>query len=209
MRLLIMLIFLFSVLSIAGEVPEFKSGDLIFQGAGTGSFSKAITDATSQNDSISFVHVGIIEAGDTDLYVVEASPENGVRKIQLVEFISESQKTKSGPLVIVKRLKFDFPVEAMLKRVYSHLNEPYDWWYLPDNGKMYCSELVYETYLDTDGDHIFQSQPMNFRDNRGEIPEFWESLFNKLGMEVPEGVLGTNPNDLFRDDNLIEIYRFF
>ncbi|MCH5325636.1 MAG: hypothetical protein J1E29_00345, partial [Duncaniella sp.] len=68
--------------------------------------------------------------------------------------------------------------------------------FLPDNDKMYCSELVYESYLTESGAHIFEAAPMNFRAADGSMPQFWLELYAELGVPVPEGIPGTNPNDL-------------
>ncbi|MCH5235316.1 MAG: hypothetical protein J1E16_08460 [Muribaculaceae bacterium] len=178
------------------NAEELRTGDLIFVGEGKGEFSKAISEATAPSDSLKFVHVGIIERSESDIQVVEASPEEGVRIISLVNFIEETPEINGVHQFVIKRLTIDFPVEEVLKRTKSYLGEPYDWWYLPDNGKMYCSELVYESFLDSEGNHIFTSQPMNFRSPDGSMPQFWIDLFNELGQEVPEGVPGTNPSDL-------------
>ena len=180
---------------------ELKSGDLVFVGEGKGEFSKAITDSTGKDaDSIKFVHVGIIEVKEErETFVIEASPENGVRTVELDKFLENS------PCVVYKRLLVDFPVNNMLKRAKSHIDEPYDWWYLPDNGKMYCSELVYDSYLDENGNHIFEAQPMNFRAADGSMPDFWIRLFEHLGEEIPEGVDGTNPNDLSKSPLLLTL----
>lgn len=62
---------------------------------------------------------------------------------------------------------------------------------------MYCSELVYESYLDDNGEHIFLARPMNFRAPDGSMPQFWVELYDALGCPVPEGVPGTNPNDMY------------
>lgn len=67
---------------------------------------------------------------------------------------------------------------------------------------MYCSELVYESYLNEDGSHIFNAIPMNFRASDGSMPEFWTSLFARLGSPVPEGMPGTNPNSIARTENV-------
>ena len=87
------------------------------------------------------------------------------------------------------------------------LGLPYDWSYLPGNGKIYCSELVYESFIDRGGKHVFTASPMNFRDSGGNLPEFWSDLFARLGEKVPEGVPGTNPNGLARESCLTEVYR--
>ena len=190
----------FLLLTLLSASGQLKSGDLIFVAEREGAFSKAISASTAMKDSLKFVHVGIVEIVDQEPYVIEASPEEGVREVSLMQFLNES---KNGYLV--KRLSIDFPIEQTIQRAKSHLGENYDWWYLPDNGKMYCSELVYESYLTPDGKRIFKSSPMNFRDGNGEMPQFWVELFERIGSEVPEGLPGTNPNDLSKDELLIDI----
>lgn len=74
---------------------------------------------------------------------------------------------------------------------------------------MYCSELVYESFLRRDGSHLFTAIPMNFRDKDGNMPEFWTGLFAGLGRDVPEGEPGTNPNDMSRDPALQLVFRYF
>ena len=91
----------------------------------------------------------------------------------------------------------------------AHIGEAYDWHYLPNNDKMYCSELVYESFLTDDKRHLFSARPMNFRDKDGQIPEFWVRLFAEFGELIPEGVLGTNPNDMAQESTLYEVYRMF
>ncbi len=50
---------------------------------------------------------------------------------------------------------------------------------------------------------------MNFRAADGSMPPFWNELFAKLGEEIPEGLPGTNPNDMSRDTLLTEVFRWF
>ena len=107
--------------------------------------------------------------------------------------------------VIIKRLTSTFPVAETVVRAKSFLGEPYDWEYMPDNGKMYCSELIYEAYLNEDGSHIFSAKPMTFKNAEGETPQFWIELFKKLEVDIPEGIPGTNPNDIFNDGRLITL----
>lgn len=194
---------------VAEIFPNLKTGDLIFQGEGNTEFSKAIANSTSsEKDSVNFIHVGIIEVVEDSIRIIEASSEAGVRIIDLDVFLKQSPRHKGKPAVVVKRLDLAFPVEEAIKRAKSHLGEPYDWWYLPENGKMYCSELVYESYLDSDGNKIFPAKPMNFRNPDGSMPEFWINLFQQLGRPIPEGLPGTNPNDLSRHPSLIEIKNY-
>lgn len=191
------------------NLSALQSGDLLFQVAGDSEFSKAISSSTEQDEDLSFAHVAILLITNESYNVIEASPNEGVRIISLEAFLSDSPFINGKPGVVVKRLNTDYCNDVMVNNAKSHLGEPYDWWYLPDNGKMYCSELIYESYLDSNGQHIFKASPMNFRSSDGTIPEFWIELFNRLEMNVPENVPGTNPNDMSKDDKLTEVFRFF
>ena len=98
---------------------------------------------------------------------------------------------------------------AFVQRALSRLGEGYDYIYLPDNGLCYCSELIYDSYIDTapsPGDcHLFCSAPMNFLAPDGTLPDFWKELFELMQSPVPQGVNGTNPNDMFRDPILVDV----
>ena len=96
-----------------------------------------------------------------------------------------------------------------LERARERLGLPYDYSFRPDNGKLYCSELVWECYSRPDGSPRFPARPMNFRAPDGSMPAFWTELFERLGKQIPEGVPGTNPNDMARDPQLDEVGRWF
>lgn len=183
--------------------------DLIFITAGRGDYSKAITDATADKDSLQIVHAAIIWIDQNkEIQVIEADSENGVRIIRLADFLQCLDKDEKKSIALVKRLNMEFPVEQTICRALSHIGEPYDWSYLPSNGKMYCSELIYESFIDEEGNPIFKTQPMNFRNPDGTISQFWINLFEELGEEIPEGLPGTNPNDLSKDPRLKEVWRY-
>lgn len=190
---------------------ELRTADLLFQVEGSSAFSEAISSSTAApSDSLAFVHVGIVEIGpEGEQMVVEASPEEGVRVVPLVRFLAEAPEVGGSPGVVAMRLSVPFPAREAVERALGHLGEPYDWWYLPANGRMYCSELIYESYLSAGGEPLFEARPMNFRRPDGSMPEFWTELYSRLGAEVPEGVPGTNPADLSRDPRLIEVGRYF
>lgn len=204
-------------------VPE--NGDLVFQTAGTSAASQAIASATAQHDSIQYDHVGIIEVSDGQIFVIEATGRSGVVRTPWPEFLSSAPSVGGRPGVTVKRVVL--PEESprrrsaensrekrvlagmAVRRAASFLGQEYDWYYLPDNGKLYCAELVYEAWLDAAGNHIFETKPMNFRDSDGNMPQYWTELFSRLGEPVPEGIPGTNPNDMSKSPALKEVYRGF
>ena len=201
-HLITLLILLMSMYSCQDEAYNPEEGDLIFRVAETTEYSKAITDATAQNDAVKFDHVGIIILEEGLPQVLEATSKKGVTFTRMENFISDSS---SG--YVIKRINQSYPLKEAIDRAKSHLGEPYDWSYLPDNGKMYCSELVYESFRTDDGLPLFQARPMNFKDAEGKMPQFWINLFERLGEDIPQGVLGTNPTDLSKETSLKEIYR--
>lgn len=187
-----------------------QSGDLLFQITPRSGFSEAIVQATAQGDSLRFSHVAIVALEDGKPYVLEASSRGGVARTEWTEFMERSQKINGRPGVVAMRVVSEgFPLAQAVARAQSHIGEEYDWWFYPDNGKMYCSELVYESYRLPDGSPLFSAKPMNFRDADGNMPAFWTELFARLGEPVPEGVPGTNPGDMAKDSSLVEVWRWF
>ena len=174
-----------------------QNGDLIFESVGKSAAAKAIDAATAHANEESFSHIAIIEVAKDGVYVIEAASENGVQRITLDEFLAEATHDESGnPAVTVMRLNRKYDSAAFIANAKQYIGEPYDHYFMPDNGRMYCSELVYESYRDKNGDPIFTARPMNFRAADGSMPEYWVELFESLGEPIPQGVLGTNPNDM-------------
>lgn len=204
-------LFALALLLLTSCAHEYRpqSGDLLFEVAADSDFSQAITQATAHHDTLKFSHVAIVEMWRDTPYVLEAAPRMGVVRTPLKKFLQGAHRISDKPGVVVMRLAKPFSMEQVILRAKSHIGEAYDWHFRPDNGKMYCSELVYESFRDEDGKPIFSAKPMNFRDEDGHLPAFWVELFERLGEPVPEGVPGTNPNDLAKDTLLNEVWRFF
>lgn len=197
------------IASVSGYAVDLqvRRGDLIFQASAASEFSKAINAAARQNhDSLTFCHVGIIDVDDDNTaFVIEAEPKNGVRRVSLNQFLAESDSLNGEPLVVVKRLNVPFSPDSVIATAMSFIGQEYDHAFIHDNGKMYCSELVYESYFDADGNHIFNAIPMNFRDSEGNMPQFWIEKYGKMGIPIPEGKPGTHPDTLSRDSRLTTI----
>lgn len=177
-----------------------RNGDLIFESVGDSAAAKAIDAATASVGEESFSHVAIIEVAKDGIYVIEAASESGVRRITLDEFLDAATHDKDGrPAVTVMRLAGEHDTASYIANAKRHIGEPYDRYFMPDNGRMYCSELVYESFRDENGKHVFTARPMNFRAADGSMPQYWIELFESLGEPIPQGVLGTNPNDMARE----------
>ena len=152
------------------------------------------------------VHVGIIEGCNDSLFVIDAAPKTGVSRRELNEFL-EAQRDEEGRMPNIKIMQLRDQRGAMdfVAKAKMLVGAEYDFTFLPDNGKYYCSELVYECYQ-RNGKPIFEAAPMNFRNADGEFDAYWVELFVRQGMEIPQGVLGTNPNDLYHSSLLVPVY---
>lgn len=174
--------------------------------------SEAIVNATEVGQvSFQYDHVALFAQVDGEPSVIEASPKYGVVVTPWTDFLAAATLVNGQPGIVVMRLKPEILTDmtSVLARARTYLGQSYDWSYLPDNDKLYCSELIYECYRQGNGEPIFIATPMSFRDAEGQMPAFWVELFAKLGETVPEGVPGTNPNDLSRDEQLVEVHRYF
>ena len=180
-----------------------QKGDLVFCVATSSEYSDAIVEATASADSLRYDHVGIVTIENDNVFIIEASSCHGVVMTAWDDFVAKS------PGVVVMRVIEDFPIDDAIHQAKSHIGEEYDWAYMPDNGKMYCSELVYECYRRENGTPLFNTAPMCFRNANGEIPKFWVDLYQSLGMPIPEGKHGTNPSDMSKSSILEEVYRSF
>ena len=155
-------------------------------------------DAISSSTGEGFVHVAIVEVdSEGTAWLIDATPRKGVSREKL-----EAKLLEEKGKAVLMRLKDSTGVTASVQRAKGLIGSSYDFAFLPDNDAYYCSELVYECFLRPDGSHIFSCQPMNFLDSEGNLPEYWKELFEKLQMDVPQGLPGTNPEDLSRSTTL-------
>ena len=79
----------------------------------------------------------------------------------------------------------------------------YDDEYLYNNGKYYCSELIYDAFLHSYKKPLFDLFPMTFKSPKSnQYFEVWADYYEKLKMEIPEGQLGCNPGGISTSDKL-------
>ena len=171
-----------------------ESGDLIFQVGIAGGMTEAIADATGGESDLSFTHVGIITVESDGIYVLEAKSESGVTMTPLQKFLDSSATIEGRPAAAIARITLPERRELVTRAIgeaKKYLGQPYDDSFLPHNGKMYCSELVWECYL------------------TGRLPQFWIDHFAAMDEPIPEGVPGTNPQDMSQEKFLKIVYRYY
>jgi hypothetical protein len=185
-------------------------GDLLFQETDGHPLAEAIKAVTVGRLGAKFTHVGIFTIEKGQPCVIEAGGK-GVKLTPLAYFMARSRDHAGSPKVVLARLNPDFQefAPAAVARARALIGRPYDDQFLLENGKFYCSELVYETYLDAKGDHLFAVAPMTFCPPGSSLPHpAWREYFQRKGQPIPEGRLGCNPGGLSGSDKLDIIFAF-
>lgn len=184
-------------------VNSLCTGDLLFVGTrvgdSAGDMSDAIVSATGENiaGAVNYTHVAIVESSPDGLWVVDATPRCGVSRHALDSFFVYAD----DEVVSAMRLRDTSGVSGFVAAAKTYEGQAYDFAFSPDNQAQYCSELVYNSYV-RDGVHLFEAKAMNFRSPDGSMPAYWEELFAKLKMPIPQGVPGTNPQDMSKSKTL-------
>lgn len=191
-----------------------RSADLLFvkipsgYDLGEDTMGGAIASSTAPSDSsLMTIHVAILEVERDSTWIIDATIKHGVDRYPLDTFLTDFRlRDGSLPVLEVKRPMVSRK-EALgfVENAKSYVGQPYDVYFMPDNGAMYCSELVYYSYVKADGKHLFSEYPMNFLDSEGQMPQYWTQLFAILGQEVPQGVLGTNPQAMSTEPVLKDV----
>ena len=209
-RLSLFLVFCICLAASCARQPEsLQTGDLIFVGIPAdyslddNSMDAAIADATGSPDSLNLIHVAIAEVEGDQTWIIDATIKYGVDRHPLDTFLTQfTLKDGSYPVFEVMRLKDDKVAETAVERAKSFVGTSYDVAFLPDNGALYCTELVQVSYLTDDGARIFASAPMHFKNAEGEFPVYWQQLFALIGQQIPQDIPGTNPQAMARDPQL-------
>ncbi len=176
---------------IQQHLDSLECCDLLFVAPAKGN---AITEVTTGFEEMPIDHVAIYYKIGEERKVVEAWPDGGVQMVSLEMFLERNK----DDAIYVGRLTKPFSKRLTLRNALQYVGRPYDDVFLYDNRAIYCSELVQFSYVDDNGNRIFDAIPMSFHDSEGHITAFWLDFYKKRGMEVPEGQPGTNPGELSR-----------
>jgi len=172
---------------------KLQSGDILFRGATSEQISMAIDQVTQTSGETHFSHVGLVEVTDTGVLVLHAFPEGGTCIVSLNEFLYPKDDSVT---VIAYRLKDEWQktIPAAIRKAHQMLGKPYNFSYIMSDTTHYCSEFIYLAFA---ADSVFKLEPMTFKDPKtGNFPPAWMEYYQKLGIEIPEGKPGCNPNGL-------------
>ncbi len=178
---------------------QIRTGDLLFRETVSSNLSQAIDQVTQTEKQTHFSHVGLAIVENDSVYVLHASPIGGTCRVSLADF---SQPDGDSALVVVYRLlkAYQAAVPNAVSKARSLLGKPYNFSYVLSDTSHYCSEFI---YLAFEKDSIFTLNPMTFKNpESGDFDPTWVKHYEKLTMEIPEGLPGCNPNGMAASDKL-------
>lgn len=191
-QFLFLIIFVFPLLCFSQNV-KLKTGDLIFQSMKCGSLCEAINEVTAGYQGKDFSHLGMIYIKNDSIFVIEASGKS----VKITTF--ETFKTYTNEEMYIGRLKRKYQkyIPEAISFSLQQIGAPYDEEYLYNNGKYYCSELIYDAFLYSYKKPLFDLQPMTFKSPKtNDYFEVWVNYYRNLKMKIPEGQLGCNPGGI-------------
>ncbi len=198
---------LFTILISCTKNFNLQEGDLLFQDLDSSPLCTAIELVTPGYNEASFSHIGLVVSVNDTLKVLEAIPPK-VMLTNLDDFLNRSFDKDGNPKVIVGRLKDKYlhSIEEAVSYSKSKLNIKYDEVFLINNNSYYCSELIYEAFLD---DSIFELKPMTFlHPKTKDTLKVWKDYYKEIEVEIPQNKMGINPG-IMSLSNKIKIIHFY
>lgn len=183
------------------SAADLQNGDIVFVGNVDADLSEAIDQVTKTEKGTSYSHMGMVVKNDEGTFVLDAYPKSGVSLQTLEDFLAMRHDSNTAVEAYrVSELNANQFAEA-INRAEKEIGQPYDGTYVMSEPGFYCSELVYQAFKPFE---TFELHPMSFRDDAtGEIPQTWVEHYAELGLAVPEGKPGCNPNGMAADDDLV------
>ena len=194
-----LVLLLFASLGSFSQTVTLKTGDLLFQSMNCGPLCEAINQVTAGYQGHDFSHMGMVYVQNDSIFVIEASG-SAVKKTPFDTF-----KSYTNEKMFVGRLKQKYQayIPEAIAFALQQIGIPYDEAYLYDNGKYYCSELIYDAFLHAYKKPLFELLPMTFKSPKSnEYFEVWSDYYKQLNIEIPEGKPGCNPGGISTSDKL-------
>jgi len=191
---------------------DLQQGDILFQDGSNNDFNNAVKEVTNSIDGYNFSHCGIYYVDSNDNRFVIEAYNDGVVLTDIFDFMNRHLTANQNPKVVVGRLvdTLQIIIPVAIKDALKYLGRKYDNAFDLTNDEIYCSELIYFVFKDSNGRSIFHTNPMTFIDaNTNETQSYWIEHFNLLGIPVPEGKEGINPGGISKSDNIKIVHYYF
>jgi hypothetical protein len=175
------------------------TGDLLFCNSTSGKLSKAIDQATQKGNETHFDHIGIVEIRNDTVWILNAAPKKGVCCETIEQFLTSDKEKITATIY---RLKDNYlkTIPFAISNAHSLLGQPYNYTYIIKDQGFYCSEYIYQIFA---ADSVFTLNPMSFKNPQtNQFISGWVDHYQKLGIPIPEGEPGCNPNGMAASDKL-------
>ena len=183
-----------------------KNGDIIFVADNQSAFAQSINSATNKEHGYNYNHVALLQIQDNDSFVWHATTKYGVVKQSFESFklLHPMSNIDIYRLEDLSKLS-DAEINQLFSSNAKHLGKGYNYSFIPNDTSYYCSEFVLELM----GSFLrYNLIPMNFKDLKtGIMPTFWIEYYQKLGIQIPQDILGSNPNDLAKQSSAVYQFR--
>lgn len=191
---------------------DYQTGDILFQDLDCGPLCDAIETVTPAWNGKHFSHAGIVYREGDAVFVIEAIGRD-VHGTAIEDFLQRQRDENGNPKVVVGRLqqKYRKLNEAAVNFALAQNSVLYDDAFIYDNGKYYCTELLYDAYKTANGGKaFFKLKPMTYKDpaNNKTFPA-WTTYYADLGVKIPEGEPGCNPGSVATDKKIDIIKSFY
>ena len=195
-----------SILSCNADF-QLQEGDLLFQDLDSSPLCNAIELVTPGYKEANFSHIGLIVSDNGKLKVLEAIPPK-VILTEIDNFLIRSKDKYGNPKVIVGRLKDEYKntIPKAVEFANKKIGVEYDDVFIMNNSSYYCSELIYEAFLEN---RIFKLQPMTFlHPETKDTLQAWKDYYSALEVKIPQNKLGINPGimSLSKKIEIVHIY---
>jgi hypothetical protein len=182
------------------QLPKLQSGDLLFQNLDCGPLCNAIEAVTEGFNHHDFSHIGLVYVRQDSIYIIEAIGKN-VHLTPLDIFIQRS----ANPIYTGRvKKQYSKMVKGAVEFALQQCGTTYDDVFIYNNGKYYCSELIYDAFKKANNDKpFFELEPMTFKiPGKESFFPAWIDYYQKLGIAIPEGEPGINPGGISRSNKL-------
>lgn len=183
------------------QVANLQNGDLLFQNIDCGPLCDAIEKVTSGYKGNDFSHIGLVYRRNDSVYVIEAIGKD----VHLTPIQDFAARTTHPMYVAALKPAYKKLNKQALKYALQQQGVPYDDVFLYNNGKYYCSELIYDAYKNANGNKpFFRLEPMTFKQpGTTQYFDAWVKYYEELKTAIPEGKKGINPGGISRSDKIL------
>ena len=207
---MMLLVYLVSLMGIGGEkksatpLPSpkpqekvsFKDGDVIFQQT-SGELSEKIAAITGSK----LTHCGMVVIQNENIMVLEAG-----EKVVLTPVKEWVQKGVEKRFLLMRDVSLnDDKISSCIREGIKFEGKPYDYQYIWDDNHIYCSELVYKSYIN--GAHIKLCSFVKLGDLKYQGHEDYIRKLMKGQLPLERELI--TPVDLSRSGELKVIYSDF